>query len=350
MDKIVASQTASHLPEKLEFFAKALKGEIPYKVFLAISNGHLKPKFVSDLEASTGLSNVRISQVAAHLANLGLIDRGRGKNSKTGKIENFYSKRRDVDALKSKFLRLRNNPAALSRIPTMRRPQVAATEIVSFIKHTKRPSRRKTLISRRNASADLRVAFLGTNPVSASPLRTDIESRTLARALKATTNRDKIDVRYFPAAEWSDLLEALNEFRPHIVHFSGHGGGQGVIFDNENLYDNGGVEIDYKLLNMFIGSSIDKPDLLVLNACDTLDGADVFLESVKAVISMSDSIDDAAATYFSRFMYLALAEGQPISNAVLQGKLALSAMKLPDADLPNLLHRKNVDPASIKYF
>ncbi|RVA58368.1 CHAT domain-containing protein [Mesorhizobium sp. M7A.F.Ca.US.001.01.1.1] len=351
IEQVVSSQTASHLPEKLEFFAKTLRGEDAYGMFLAVSKGHKKPKFVSELAAQMKLSNVRVSQVAARLANLGIISKGRGKNPGTGRTENYYEKRHDIDVLKEKIIRLRNNPSALSKLVTMRRPSAPTSKIVSFIKAKPvMPAKRTRARLAKVKVAALRIAFLGTNPESSRPLRTDIEARNLARALKGTTNRDLIEIRYVPAAEWADLLETMNEFEPHIVHFSGHGGDQGVLFDNEGVYDDGGIEIDYKLLNGFIDATRNKPDLLVLNACDTVKGARVFLNTVKAVVAMSSSIDDLAATYFSRFLYVALAEGQSLSRSVAQGKLALAAMRLPDSSLPTLIHSINTDPDKISYF
>lgn len=349
MDKIVASQTAAFLPEKLEFFANAIRGEAAYNVFITVSKGHLKQKFVSDIQAETGLSSVRVSQVAAHLANLGMLDKGRDKNSRTGKIENFYTKRRDIDAIKDKFVRIRNNPGSAAKLTTMRRPMLKDAERVSFLKRQDMPKGAQPK-RRLTGKTILRIGFLSTNPVSDQPLRTDIEARTLARGLKATTNGSRISVNYYPAAEWADLLASLNEFLPHIIHFSGHGGDGAVVFDNEGLYDDGGIEIDYALLNRFLGATVKKPDILVLNACDTAHNAEVLLENVKAVVAMSDTIDDAAAAYFSKFMYIALAEGQPLSIAVEQGKIALSAMKLPDADLPTIISRRNVDVSKLKYF
>jgi hypothetical protein len=65
---------------------------------------------------------------------------------------------------------------------------------------------------------------------------------------------------------------------------------------------------------------------------------------------MADTIDDAAAAYFSRFMYAAIAAGQPLSIAVEQGKIALAAMQLSDADLPTILSRPDVDVSRLRYF
>ena len=349
-EQMVSSQTASHLPEKLEFFAKALRGQDAYDVFIAVSKGHRKPKFVSDLVQSTGLGSVRVSQVAARLAGMGLITKGRTTNQVTGKKENFYEKLHSIDVLKDRIVRLRNNPSSLSKLVTMRRPENGLDRATFFVKAAPKTSRQRILRPARQETATLRIAFLGTNPEASNPLRTDIEARNLARAMKSTTNRGRIAIRYIPAAEWSDLLDVMNEFQPHIVHFSGHGGGQGILFDNESGEYDGGLEIDYDLLNKFLGATSFNPDLLILNACDTVKGARIFLDNVKAVVAMSDAIDDSSATYFSKFMYVAIAEGQSLSKAVLQGTLALSAMRLPDSKLPIIIARKGLDPESIRYF
>ena len=88
--------------------------------------------------------------------------------------------------------------------------------------------------------------------------------------------------------------------------------------------------------------------MLVLNACDTLNGARVLLNAVKVVVGMSDSITDIGAATFAAQFYAAIASGQPISVALAQGKVAMKAAMLSDSHLPEIIHRKDTDPKKLK--
>ncbi len=79
----------------------------------------------------------------------------------------------------------------------------------------------------------LRVLYMTANPEM--DLRTYVEMRDVQQAVKRALHRDLIDVQYRPAATPEDLLDGLNDVRPHIVHFSGHAGGAAVLFDNASV-------------------------------------------------------------------------------------------------------------------
>jgi hypothetical protein len=61
-------------------------------------------------------------------------------------------------------------------------------------------------------------------------------------------HRQLIDVQYWPAATPEDLLDGLNDLRPHVVHFSGHAGDAAVLFDNASVDSPQGHEVPFELL------------------------------------------------------------------------------------------------------
>ena len=79
----------------------------------------------------------------------------------------------------------------------------------------------------------LRVLYMTANPET--DLRTEVEVRDVQQAVKRALHRDLIDVQYRPAATPEDLLDGLNDVRPHVVHFSGHAGDAAVLFDNASV-------------------------------------------------------------------------------------------------------------------
>lgn len=325
-------EVRDHLSNRPENIAEAAKiigrSKLKLGVFRAIYWHKTRSKSVTEISEISGLTNMQVLQAGGQLVNSGL-----AQQEKTEK-GTCYVQIPFFQTNKAKILNLVENPDRISKVVTKRTPSLDTRSGVTFVKKQRRKGTRRLA---RPKKARVRIAFLSTNPESQSLLRTDIEARNVIRAIQKTTYRDQIDLKHIPAAEWEDLLDTLNEFEPHILHFSGHGCNTGLLFDNVGVNDDGGFELNFDLIHKFIGATNNKPILLILNACNTASGAEVFLENVKAVVAMSDSIEDAAAELFSTRFYAALANGQSIDNALKQAKTVLSLLDYSDSELPTLL-------------
>jgi hypothetical protein len=159
----------------------------------------------------------------------------------------------------------------------------------------------------------LRVLYLTANPEM--DLRTEVKVRNVQQAVRAATHRDLIKITYKPAATPEDLLDGLNHVRPHVVHLSSHAGAAAVVFDNASIDTPEGREVTVELLAKALGATGYPPALLVLNGCDTLDGAEVLLESTPVIIAMASDITDLAASVFATKFYAAIASAQPVGAA-----------------------------------
>jgi hypothetical protein len=196
----------------------------------------------------------------------------------------------------------------------------------------------------------LRVLYLATNP--AMDLRVDVEVRMVREAVRRALHRDLLEIDHRPAATPEDLLDGLNEVRPHVVHFSGHGGEASVLFDDagiemEGNHEQPGRPVSFDWLARAVGATDSPPILLVLNACDTLEGAEVLLGPIPVVLGMSTSVTDLAAGVFAARFYSAIASAQSIGAALEQGRVAVEAARLEEGWAVDTVSREDVDVANL---
>ncbi len=74
-----------------------------------------------------------------------------------------------------------------------------------------------------SAMSKIRILFLSSNPTGTVPLKLDEEVREIEAKIRAAEHRDSLELITKWAVRPDDLLQSLNQHKPHIVHFSGHG-------------------------------------------------------------------------------------------------------------------------------
>jgi len=180
------------------------------------------------------------------------------------------------------------------------------------------------------------VLFLAANPLQVQPLQLGEECRAIESRIRAAKYRDRIRFRSRWAARPDDLLQALNEDTPSVLHFSGHGAGeQGLCFQSE---DGSPLNVSADGLGQVVQSAGTSVNVVVLNACFSEIQAQALVSHVPCVIGMSGAIRDEAAVVYAGAFYRALAFGKSVANAHKQGLAALSVH-------PTSGHARDVEPA-----
>lgn len=178
-------------------------------------------------------------------------------------------------------------------------------------------------------------------------LRVGREVSRITAAVKAAVNRDHIEFDVRPAATANDLLNGLTEFRPHVIHFSGHSDESFIVFERDTDHPNDGMDIPADVFVRAIGSVDTPPALVVLNSCSSAEQAYGLVEGiVPFAIGMADEIDDHAAIAYAARFYGAIANGQSIEGAHNVARIALELEGIDAHDLPTLAVADGFDPAT----
>lgn len=109
------------------------------------------------------------------------------------------------------------------------------------------------------------ILILAANPRGTSTLRLDEEVREIDLGLQRAKKRELFDLKQRWAVRVQDVYQALLDYKPRIVHFSGHGTGEdGLVLEDETgnlqLVNTDALSELFKLFS----SSIE---CIVLNAC-----------------------------------------------------------------------------------
>lgn len=190
----------------------------------------------------------------------------------------------------------------------------------------------------------VKTLFLAANPASTNRLAIDEEMRAIEQKVRASDHRDALVFQSNWAVRPDDLLQLLNQHRPQIVHFSGHGNQDGLSLAGD---DGQARLVTTRSLTALFATLKDNLRLVFLNACYSREQAQALLTNIDCVIGMKDSIHDDAAAVFASSFYRAIGFGRSIQEAFDQGTTALLLEGIPEEDIPELLVKDGIDPTQI---
>lgn len=173
----------------------------------------------------------------------------------------------------------------------------------------------------------MRVLFLAANPKDTSMLYLDEEIRAITQKIRSSDYPDSLELVSKWAVRADDLLQSLNELRPHIVHFSGHGNSEGKI---ALLDDNGTTKsVSQQTLTALFTALKDNIRVVFLNACYSQSQAQAIVSVIDYTIGMNTAISAQAAIVFAASFYRAIGFGRSVQQAFEQGKVSLMLEGIP---------------------
>ncbi len=189
------------------------------------------------------------------------------------------------------------------------------------------------------------VLFLASNPIDQQQLRLDEEARSITEIIKKTKHRDSVKFESCWAIRPIDVLQALNEFNPAIVHFSGHGSDSDEIVFQDSQGKTKLVSKEAIVQTMMASS--DGIRLVFFNTCYSKNQAEAVTEHVEAAIGMNTSISDEAARVFSSQFYSSIGFGLSIQKSFDQAKALLMMEGISGEDIPELFVKSGIDPNAL---
>jgi len=189
------------------------------------------------------------------------------------------------------------------------------------------------------------ILFLAANPASTGKLMLDEEIRVITEKIYASEYRDYLKVESYWAIRPDDLLQSFNRYKPHIVHFSGHGSqaGELILVDSNRSPK----PVSTQALKALFTTLKDNIQVVILNACYSRLQAEAIIEVINCAIGMNEAIGDEAAIIFASSFYRALGFGRSMQEAFDQGKVALLLEGIPEEYTPELLVKAGINPSQI---
>jgi hypothetical protein len=191
-----------------------------------------------------------------------------------------------------------------------------------------------------NNAALKSILLLAANPKGTVSLRLQEEEREIKERLRLA-GYGKMPINSTGATRPRDIQQAMLDFKPQVVHFSGHGAGKnGLAFEDvtgqEKLVSSGALASLFKLF-------ASRVECVVLNACYSEFQAEAISQHINYVIGMSQSIGDKAAIEFAVGFYAALGAGESIEFAYELGRNAIQLEGILEDLTPVLYKKKDLE-------
>lgn len=170
------------------------------------------------------------------------------------------------------------------------------------------------------------ILYISAAPTNVDTLQVDFEFKKIKASLEGGLNRDEFKLLSpLMAVSLQDFLQAKHRYKPAIIHFSGHGLQDGLMFaTSENVFQ----IIPTELLREVFKGIEAYTKLIVLNACYSSAQAKILSEKEIYVLGMNVPVTDTAAIDLADNLYRFISDGQTTEEAFVNVKI-LIALNFP---------------------
>ena len=176
----------------------------------------------------------------------------------------------------------------------------------------------------------------GADPGRKSEKALDLQNeiRQVNAHIRASKHRDALKVDSHWAVQAEDILQALDESEPAVIHFSGHGTPGGHLAVETPTGEPHVVPLQGML--RAVAGSKRYLKVALFNCCYSRELAEQCSEHLLAAIGMDGAIADVAAKDFAARFYASIGFGQDVHQAFDRAVTQLE-MKYPgEAHIPQL--------------
>ena len=211
----------------------------------------------------------------------------------------------------------------------------------------------------------IKILFVEANPSDTNALRTTQELRDLQKALKDARFGAGFEVIPMLAARGGDLLNALDEHQPHILHVAAHGDGDGLLLNHPSDERSELLTGDdlLRIVRTHQDAATQRLHLVVMPDCYTAHLAEGLGDVVDAAVGMTDEVEDVPVQQvITPVFYRRLADGTTVANALAavdaelrrRGQEAAAEMVrlYPESGgdvTPQAWRRRQLSPAMLDY-
>ncbi len=171
----------------------------------------------------------------------------------------------------------------------------------------------------------LKILFCSANPDKNNDLYPDIEYKKIQEAIDAGQHKNSIDLKQNFETTWSGFIKEINEYEPHIIHFTGHGTIDGKLrfINDDPEYDDPKSTED---IISFFGTT-QNIKVVFLNACHSHIQAQEVIKSIDIAIGMTDTIKVGSSRSLAAQFYASLSSGQCMESSFIQALSKMSKQK-----------------------
>jgi hypothetical protein len=195
-------------------------------------------------------------------------------------------------------------------------------------------------------NSQIRILFLASEPNDTPRLRVQEELRDIQQRLLSSPERERFSLHYAFSARPTDISQAILNFQPQIIHFSGHGASTGELCFENDLGKRQLVE-PQDLAELFRNVA-DIVECVLLNACYSDIQARAIAEHIPYVIGMERAIGDRVAIAFAVGFYTALGGNRPYEDAHELGCTQIKLAGFSPESIPVL--RQRIDQSSTVFY